>query len=152
MTQKKINIALYQPDIPQNTAAIIRVAACLNTCLHIIKPTGFVFKEKKIDRIYMDYIKHCEIKFFDSIEEYLLNKSNRRIILFTTKATLSYAKFKFKSNDILLFGNETYGVSKHLYNTLENQVKIPMNIKTRSFNLVSSVSIGASEALRQLNV
>ena len=88
MTQKKINIALYQPDIPQNTAAIIRVAACLNTCLHIIKPTGFVFNEKKIDRIYMDYIKHCEIKFFDSIEEFLLNKGNKRIILFTTKATL----------------------------------------------------------------
>ena len=100
----------------------------------------------------MDYIKHCEIKFFDSIEEFLLKKANRRIILFTTKATLSYAKFKFKSNDILLFGNETSGVSKHLYKTLENQVKIPMNNKTRSFNLVSSVSIGASEALRQLNV
>ena len=75
MTQKKINIALYQPDIPQNTAAIIRVAACLNTCLHIIKPTGFVFNEKKINRIYMDYIKHCEIKFFDSIEEFLLKKA-----------------------------------------------------------------------------
>ena len=79
---------------------------------------------KKIDRIYMDYIKHCEIKFFDSIEEFLLKKQIDELYFFTTKATLSYAKFKFKSDDILLFGNETYGVSKHLYNTLENQVKI----------------------------
>ena len=152
MTQKKINIALYQPDIPQNTAAIIRVAACLNTRLNIIKPIGFVFDEKKIDRIYMDYIKHCEIKFFDSIEEFFVKNITRRIILFTTKAAVSYAKFQYRENDILLFGNETHGVSNNLYKTLKNQVRIPMNSKTRSLNLVSSVSIGTSEALRQLNV
>ena len=96
MTQKKINIALYQPDIPQNTAAIIRVAACLNTCLHIIKPIGFIFDEKKIERIYMDYIKHCEIKFFDSIEEFFVKNITRRIIIFTTKAAVSYAKFQYR--------------------------------------------------------
>ena len=152
MTQNKINIALYQPDIPQNTAAIIRTAACLGVKLMIIQPSNFVFGEKKVGRIYMDYLKHCELEFYESTDDFFDKNKKKRVILFTTKSSSNYFDFKFKRNDILLFGNETSGVSNVLYKSLTYQVTIPMNNKTRSLNLASSVSIGISEALRQLNV
>ena len=151
MTHNKLNIALYQPDIPQNTAAIIRTAACLGVKLMIIQPTNFVFNEKKIGRIYMDYLKHCQLKFYESANDFFDKNKEKRVILFTTKSSIKYFDFKFEGNDILVFGNETSGVSNALYKSLKYQVRIPMNKKTRSLNLASSVSIGISEALRQLN-
>ena len=151
MTHNKLNIALYQPDIPQNTAAIIRTAACLGVKLMIIQPSNFVFDEKKLGRIYMDYLKHCKLEFYESTDNFFHKNKKKRVILFTTKSSSNYFDFKFRRNDILLFGNETKGVSNALYKSLIYQVTIPMNKKTRSLNLASSVSIGISEALRQIN-
>ena len=84
-----INIALYQPDIPQNTAAIIRTCSCLNLRLEIIKPTGFILNEKKLNRVHLDYLENCEIVYYESFEEFLETKDRENIILFTTKSVLA---------------------------------------------------------------
>ena len=147
-----INVALYQPDIPQNTAAIIRTCACFDIKLEIIKPAGFVLNEKKLNRVYMDYVKNCEIKIFESFESFVKEKQNKRVILFTTKSKKNYYNFKYKENDTLLFGSESRGVSDEVHKTIKNKMIIPIKKDTRSLNLSSSVAIAASEALRQLSL
>jgi tRNA (cytidine/uridine-2'-O-)-methyltransferase len=94
-------IALYEPDIPQNTAAIIRTCACLGADLEIIEPCGFLFSDKRFKRVVMDYMDEKLIKFYQSSEEFFKSKKGQRVILLTTKSAESYATFKFKSNDTL---------------------------------------------------
>ncbi|MDA7564597.1 tRNA (cytidine(34)-2'-O)-methyltransferase [Pelagibacteraceae bacterium] len=147
-----INVALYQPDIPQNTAAIIRTCACFDIKLEIIKPAGFVLNEKKLNRIYMDYVKNCEIKIFESFESFINAKQNNRVILFTTKSKKYYYNFQFEKGDTLLFGSESHGVSEEVHNIIKNKMIIPIKKDTRSLNLSSSVAIAASEALRQISL
>ncbi len=105
-------IALYEPDIPQNTAAIIRTCACLGADLEIIEPCGFLLSDKRFKRVVMDYMDEKMIKFYSGVDEFLKAKSKERIILLTTKASKSYTSFKFKINDTLLFGRESAGVPK----------------------------------------
>jgi len=97
-------IALYEPDIPQNTAAIIRTCSCLGADLEIIEPCGFLFSDKRFKRVVMDYMDEKMIKFYQSSEEFFETKKNQRIILMTTKSSESYINFKFKNSDTLLFG------------------------------------------------
>jgi len=96
-------IALYEPDIPQNTAAIIRTCACLGADLEIIEPCGFLFSDKRFKRVVMDYMDEKMIKFYQSSEEFFKSKKDQRVILLITKSSESYAKFKFENNDTLLF-------------------------------------------------
>ena len=147
-----IKVALYQPDIPQNTAAIIRLCACFKTKLDIIGPCGFNLADKRLKRVTMDYKDNCEIKLFSNYEEFIVNRKNERIILMTTKSKKKYNIFKFKKNDILLFGRESAGVPENLHKTIKNKAKIPINKKTRSLNVAMSVAIISSEALRQNNL
>ena len=147
-----INIALYQPDIPQNTAAIIRTCSCLNIRLEIIKPTGFILNEKKLDRDYLDYLENCQIIYHESFEEFFETKNHENIILFTTKSKNRYYNHKFKKEDTLLFGNESRGVHQKVHDRIIYKLNIPINTETRSLNLASSVAIGASEALRQIHI
>tara|TARA_E500000075_G_scaffold64356_1_gene57942 strand:- start:333 stop:785 length:453 start_codon:yes stop_codon:yes gene_type:complete len=147
-----INIALYQPDIPQNTAAIIRTCSCLNIRLEIIKPTGFILNEKKLDRVYLDYLENCQIIYHESFEEFFETKNHENIILFTTKSKNRYYNHKFKKEDTLLFGNESRGVHQKVHDRIIYKLNIPINTETRSLNLASSVAIGASEALRQIHI
>ena len=147
-----INIALYQPDIPQNTAAIIRTCSCLNIRLEIIKPTGFILNEKKLDRVYLDYLENCKIIYHESFEEFFETKNHENIILFTTKSKNRYYNHKFKKEDTLLFGNESRGVHQKVHDRIIYKLNIPINTETRSLNLASSVAIGASEALRQIHI
>ena len=142
-------IALYEPDIPQNTAAIIRTCACLGADLEIIKPCGFLINDKRFKRVAMDYGDEKMIKFYSSAEEFFKTKSKQRSILITTKASKSYSSFKFKINDTLLFGRESAGVPQKIHRTIENKLKIPMMKKKRSLNLASSVAIVLAENLRQ---
>ena len=150
MTHNKLNIALYQPDIPQNTAAIIRTAACLGVKLMIIQPTNFVFYEKKIGRIYMDYLKHCQLKFYESANDFFDKNKEKRVILFTTKSSINYFDFKFEENDILLFGRESAGAPDYVHSSVNERLTIPMIKGPRSINLSSSVAMVAGEMLRQL--
>jgi len=147
-----MHIALYKPDIPQNTAAIIRLAACLNLKLHIIEPSGFNLHDPRFKRVVMDYLGLGKIFRYDDYDNFLNKNKKKRIILMTTKAKTHYHKFKFKKKDVLLFGRESAGVPENLHKTIKNKVKIPMNKKTRSLNVAMSVAIISGEALRQNNL
>lgn len=147
-----INIALYQPDIPQNTAAIIRICACFDINLEIIKPCGYFFDKKKLDRIYLDYLDICNLRFYESYDDFFSKKKDTRLVLLTTKSNSNYTKFLYKKNDTLVFGKESAGVPEEIHNSIQNKLTIKMNKETRSFNIASSVAIVASEALRQINL
>ena len=147
-----MHIALYKPDIPQNTAAIIRLGACLSLKIHIIEPCGFNLHDSRFKRVVMDYIGFSEIFRYQDYDDFMNKNKKKRIILMTTKAKKHYHKFKFKKDDILLFGRESAGVPNNLHKTIKNKVKIPMNKKTRSLNVAMSVAIISAEALRQNNL
>ena len=153
MTHNQINegpkIALFEPDIPQNTAAIIRTCACLGGKLEIIEPCGFLLSDKRFKRVVMDYMDEKEIKFYQSSDDFFRSKENQRIILMTTKASISYTKFKFDKNDTILFGRESAGVPKKVRSLIKNQLKIPMKNSMRSLNIASSVAIILAESLKQ---
>ena len=136
-----MHIALYKPDIPQNTAAIIRLSACLNLKVHIIEPCGFDLNDSRFKRVVMDYLGFSKIFRHQDYNEFLKKNKKNRIVLMTTKATKHYHKFKFKKNDVLLFGRESAGVPENLHKSIKNKVKIPMNKKTRSLNVAMSVAI-----------
>ena len=147
-----MHIALYKPDIPQNTAAIIRLGACLDLKIHIIEPCGFDLHDSRFKRVVMDYIGFSKIFRYEDYDMFLKKNKKNRIVLMTTKATKYYHKFKFKKDDILLFGRESAGVPESLHRSIKNKVKIPMNKKTRSLNVAMSVAIISAEALRQNNL
>ena len=153
MTQKTANtrpkIALYQPDIPQNTAAIIRTCSCLGVQLEIIEPCGFFLTDPRFKRVAMDYMDMSSIKFYKSYEDFEKAKKNKRVILATTKAKEDYIKFKFKKDDTLLFGRESSGVPEKLHKNIKYKIKIPMIENKRSLNLATSAAIIISESLRQ---
>ena len=142
-------IALYEPDIPQNTAAIIRTCSCLGADLEIIEPCGFLFSDKRFKRVVMDYMDGKMIKFYQSSKEFFKSKKDQRVILLTTKSSDSYLSFKFKSNDTLLFGRESAGVPEYVHNSIQHRLRIPMVNNKRSLNIASSVAIILSENLRQ---
>ena len=145
-------IALFEPDIPQNTAAIIRTCACLGAKLEIIEPCGFLLSDKRFKRVVMDYMDEEEIKFYQSSEHFFDSKKNQRIILMTTKAKLNYTRFKFDRNDTILFGRESAGVPERVHKIIKNRLKIPMNNQVRSLNIASSVAIVLAESLRQIEL
>ena len=147
-----MHIALYKPDIPQNTAAIIRLSACLNLKIHIIEPCGFDLHDARFKRVVMDYLGFSKIYRYEDYDKFLIKNKKKRIVLMTTKAKKNYHRFIFKKNDILLFGRESAGVPESLHKTIKNKVKIPMNKKTRSLNVAMSVAIISTEALRQNNL
>jgi len=142
-------IALYEPDIPQNTGAIIRICSCLGADLEIIEPCGFLFSDKRFKRVVMDYMDEKMIKFYRDYNEFFESKKNQRIILMTTKATNSYTSFNFKINDTILFGRESAGVPEKIHKLVNSRLKIPLSFKKRSLNLSSSVAIVLAESMRQ---
>ena len=153
MTHNSINeglkIALFEPDIPQNTAAIIRTCSCLGAKLEIIEPCGFLISDKRFKRVVMDYMDEKEIQFYQTSKDFFESKKNQRIILMTTKASLSYTEFKFKKNDTILFGRESAGVPEKIHKIVKYRLKIPMKNNKRSLNIASSVAIILAESLKQ---
>jgi len=114
-------IALYEPDIPQNTAAIIRTCACLGAKLEIIEPCGFLLSDKRFKRVVMDYMNYSQIEFYQSSEKFFEAKKRQRIVLMTTKGSIIYTKFKFKPDDTILFGRESAGVPKKVHKIIKNR-------------------------------
>jgi len=145
-------IALFEPDIPQNTAAIIRTCACLGAKLEIIEPCGFLMSDKRFKRVVMDYMDEKNIVFYRSSEEFFKTKKSQRIILMTTQASKSYTNFKFDIGDTILFGRESAGVPEKVHKLIENRLKIPMKNNKRSLNIASSVAIILAESLKQTNL
>ena len=149
-----MKIALYQPDIPQNTGNIFRLAACLKIPVDIIEPAGFLFNDKRFKRSMMDYIERLECKRHLDWDSFIkwVKKNNHRLILFTTKSTKPYTKYKFKLNDILLFGRESAGIPENIHKIVDERLTIPMASGLRSINVSSSVAIVVGEACRQLGL
>ena len=153
MTQNSTNhgpkIALFEPDIPQNTAAIIRTCSCLGAKLEIIEPCGFLLSDKRFKRVVMDYMNEKEIKFYKSADDFFESNKNQRIVLMTTKASLPYTEFEFDKNDTILFGRESAGVPDNIHKIVKDRLKIPMKNSMRSLNIASSVAIILAESLKQ---
>ena len=145
-----ISIALYKPDIPQNTASILRLCACLGLKMHIIEPCGFNLNDSRFKRVIMDYIDESSIIRYGNFKELLVKNKKSRIILMSTKAKKSLFKFKFKSSDIILLGRESKGVPDYVHEEIKNILKIPISPNVRSLNVAVTASISAAEALRQI--
>lgn len=146
-----MNLAAYQPDIPQNVGALMRLAAGFDTQLDLIEPFGFPWDERKIKQSAMDYYDAVKMNRFKSWKEYAEFTKSRRIILLTTKGSTYYTDFKFQPNDILLLGRESSGVPDDVHNHAFERITIPMSPKIRSFNVAMSGAIVLAEALRQIN-
>lgn len=152
-----MRVALFQPDIPQNTGTLLRLGACLDVPLDIIEPCGFIFNEKAMRRAGMDYLEMAEYKRHNSWTDFLeFRKQNPdkygRIILLTTKASAPYTEFEFKENDIILMGRESAGVPEEVHQIADARLIIPMNEKARSINVAVSAVMVIGEALRQTNL
>ena len=144
-------ISLYEPDIPQNTAAIIRTCACLGAELEIIEPCGFLLTDKRFKRVVMDYMDYRKIKFYQSAEHFFEEKKNQRIVLMTTKGSINYTKFNFKADDTILFGRESAGVPEKVHKLISDRLKIPMSEKARSLKIISHLCRPAETGIVQDN-
>jgi tRNA (cytidine/uridine-2'-O-)-methyltransferase len=144
-------IALYQPDIPQNTGTIMRLAACLGIEVHIVGPAAFPANERAFRRAGLDYLDHVKIVdhvSFASFHDWLRGE-DRRLILLSTKAEKSHLDFPFRARDVLLCGRESAGVPEEVHNAADARVRIPMRRDLRSLNVAVSAAIVLGEALRQ---
>ena len=146
-----INIVLYKPDIPQNTAAIVRLSACLDLKMHIIEPCGFNLDDSRFKRVVMDYINLSRMVKYPNFENFMNKNSKSRIVLMTTKSKKFYHNFKFKKNDFLMFGRESAGVPNDIHKKIKDRLKVPLSGKARSLNVAMTVAIVAAEALKQNN-
>lgn len=144
-----IHIALFQPDIPQNVGAAIRLCACLGITLDIIEPCGFPWDMKKIKQSGMDYIDEATIIRHDSWKAFTECYDGWRFVLMTTKSSVPYTDFQFSENDILVAGRESAGVPEEIHKQIASRVVIPMAGKTRSLNIINATSMIVGEALRQ---
>ena len=149
-----MRIALFEPDIPQNTGNIFRLSACLGIHVDIIEPTGFIFDDKRFKRALMDYIKFINYKRHLDWKEFYQwsQKSNFRLVLLTTKSKTKYTNFNFSELDIIIFGRESAGVPDYVHNQVHERLTIPMQKGLRSLNISSSVAMVMGEASRQLNL
>ena len=143
-----ISLALYQPDIPQNVGAAMRLCACLDIDLHIIEPCGFPWDERKIRQAGMDYVEAVTLIRHGSWESFRKAQSGR-LLLMTTKGADTHIDFTFKEGDILLAGRESTGVPDHVHETADGRVVIPMKDGLRSLNIINASAIILGEALRQ---
>ncbi|MEE1675216.1 tRNA (uridine(34)/cytosine(34)/5-carboxymethylaminomethyluridine(34)-2'-O)-methyltransferase TrmL [Agarivorans aestuarii] len=147
-----INIVLYQPEIPQNTGAIIRLAANSGCNLHLIEPLGFAWDDKKVKRAGLDYHEFAEVKRHADYQAFLDSEQPKRLLACTTKGSGFHSDFAFESGDYLMFGPETRGLPDEVLNEIDGQyrLRIPMLADSRSMNLSNAVSVFVYEAWRQL--
>ena len=146
-----LKIALYQPDIPQNLGAMMRLVACMGVELDIIEPCGFVWNERKIRKAGLDYIDHVDYTRHNSWNHFIQANDEKRFVLMTTKAETSYLDFEFTNNDILIAGSESAGVPDDVHAQMHGRIAIPMKHGLRSLNIVNATSMILGEALRQTN-
>ena len=143
-----MRLALYQPDIPQNTGAIVRLCACLGVPLDIIEPCGFTFTDKTLRRVAMDYADIAEVKRHTSWQAYQEQREGR-LVLLTTQARLSYVDFRFARGDRLLLGRESAGAPEEVHAAADARVCVPLLPAARSLNVAIAAGMVLGEALRQ---
>lgn len=144
-----MRLALFQPDIPQNTGAILRLAACFGVGVDVIEPCGFIWDEPRMRRAGMDYLDAVELRRHASWEAYLGSRPAGRLVLLTTRGRTSYADFAFRPDDRLLLGRETAGVPDPVHAAAEARLVVPMQPGLRSLNVALAGAIVLAEALRQ---
>ncbi len=146
-----MEIALFEPDIPQNTGTIVRLGACLGVPVHIIGPAGFAANERAFRRAGLDYIDHARLVdhvSFSAFEEWRKTE-NRRLVLLTTKAETLHTEFAYSSRDILLCGRESSGVPDSVHTAVDGRVRVPIRPQLRSLNVAVALAMVLGEALRQ---
>ena len=148
-----VDLALYQPDIAQNTGTLIRLGACLGAPIHIIHPTGFPFSRRELKRGGLDYLDHAETLEHDSYDHFdrWRRERGRRVVLLTTKATQSAYQFAFAEGDILMLGRESAGVPEAVAGAADARIRIPMRPGLRSINVAITGAMILGEAFRQTN-
>ena len=147
-----MQIALFEPDIPQNTGTILRLAACLGVEAHIIEPAGFPTSDRAFRRAGMDYVNHVKIvrhASWDAFEAWRA-RAGLRLVLFTTRAAVSYLDHAYRPEDVLLFGRESAGVPDKVHQAADARLLIPMRQGLRSLNVAMACAMAVGEALRQL--
>lgn len=147
-----MRLALYQPDIPQNTGAILRLAACFGLPVDVIEPCGFVFDDRRLRRAGMDYLELAELHRHSSWEAYRAERAGKpgRLILLTTKGAVPHVECRFEPADSLLLGRESAGVPEEVHNAADLRVRIPMRAGLRSLNVAMAAAVVTGEAMRQL--
>jgi tRNA (cytidine/uridine-2'-O-)-methyltransferase len=147
-----MRLALFQPDIPQNTGAILRLAACFGLPVDVIEPCGFAFDDRRLRRVGMDYLDHVELQRHRSWDAYQAARTAKagRLILLTTKGAVPYIECRFEATDSLLLGRESAGVPEEVHAAADLRIRIPMRPGLRSLNVAMAAAIVAAEAMRQL--
>ena len=144
-----MRVALYQPEIAGNVGAVMRLGACLGIGVDLIEPMGFAWDDRRVRRTAMDYIDHVEVVRHQDFQAFRESAGDARLVLFTTKASISPYDFAFDGDDTLLFGQESAGVPQEVRDACQATVRLPIRREVRSLNLASAVAIGLGEALRQ---
>ena len=144
-----MKIALYQPDIPQNTGTIMRLAACMEIQLDIIGPTGFDMSDRALKRAGLDYMQYTKLNKHISFEEFYKTIKEERLLLLSTHSTTIYTEFTYQENDILLLGRESSGVPENIHKISDHRLQIPIRKELRSLNIAIAASMVLGEALRQ---
>ncbi|MDJ0948959.1 MAG: tRNA (cytidine(34)-2'-O)-methyltransferase [Alphaproteobacteria bacterium] len=144
-----MRLVLYQPDIPQNTGALMRLAACLGVPMDVIQPCGFAFDDRRLRRAGMDYLDRLDLVRHLSWQSYLEQRPAGRLVLLTTSATTSYAGFAFAPSDRILVGRESEGVPQAVHDAADVRLRIPMRAGLRSLNVALAAAMVLGEALRQ---
>lgn len=144
-----LSLALYQPDIPQNTGAILRLCACMNTDLHIIEPCGFVLEDRRLRRAGMDYTDLARMIRHQSWQAFQEAAACQRLLLMTTKGSTAYQTITYQDGDCLLLGRESAGVPQDVHDSADIRLRIPMAEGRRSINVANAAAMVLGEALRQ---
>ena len=147
-----VELALYEPDIPQNTGAMLRLGRCFGLLVHVVGPTGFVFSDARLRRAGMDYLDDVELRRHASWDAFLADRhaARARVVLMTTTGECSYALFSFRPGDTILMGRESAGVPDAVHAQADARLVIPMAAGARSLNVAQAAAIAVAEALRQI--
>ncbi len=149
VTQSRMRIALFEPEIAGNVGAVLRLCACMGAGVDLIEPMGFVWDDRRVRRSAMDYIDHVAVARHASFEVFKATIGSRRLVLFTTKASQSAYGFRYLADDVLLFGKESGGVPPVVADACDARVRIPMRNEVRSMNLAMTAGLALGEALRR---
>jgi tRNA (cytidine/uridine-2'-O-)-methyltransferase len=146
-----MRLALYEPDIPQNVGAMVRLGACLGVPLDVIEPCGFAFDPRRLRRVALDYIDHAEIVRHSSWQAYRGARGSGRLVLLTTSARTRYCDFDYRSDDTLMVGRESVGVPEMVHEAADARLRVPLRPGLRSLNVAIAAAMALGEALRQIN-
>jgi tRNA (cytidine/uridine-2'-O-)-methyltransferase len=144
-----MRLALYQPDIPQNAGALIRLGACLGVEVDLIEPLGFILDDRRLKRAHMDYVEHVRVRRHSSWARFLGDKEPGRLLLLTRSGNLRYTEFRFAADDILLLGRESAGAPPELHERADARLSIPLRAGLRSLNVAIAAAMVLGEGLRQ---